>query len=124
MNKFFPVFVRATTLNDCWHQLLIELYEKGRRYKITSGSYEGSDRLAFDFVSGFIAYPHTRPLAPILPEGSYLPRPTTDEDIEFYFSDYLMDTNLAKNEHYKYSSWIVGGNDICKHKQLASIAVL
>lgn len=111
MKTFKPIFINATTLDDCWFQLLYQLYESGRRYKISSGSFEGHDRVAFDFVSGFIKNPHIRPLMPIMPEGSNLPAPTTDEDIEFYFSDYLMDSNLSKNEHYKYATWIVGDKE-------------
>ena len=116
--KFKPVFIHTTTLDDTWYQLLYQLYKNGRKYKISSGSFMGHDRVAFDFVSGFISQPHTRPLAPLMPEGSSLPRPTTDEDIDFYFSDYLMNNILSKNEHYKYASWIVGKNDICPTNQL------
>ena len=107
--KFKPVFIEATTINDAYHQLLWNLREFGRRYYITSGSYEGSYRLAFDDVSGFIHHPHVRPLAVSMPEGSNLPNPTTEEDIEKYFVNYLMDSNLQPNEHYKYATWIVGG---------------
>jgi len=103
--NFKPVFVEGTTLDDTWKQLLYQVYQHGREYKITRGSYEGSKRLEFDFVSGFIQYPHTRPLAPIM-EGSTVPPPTTDEDIETYFANYIMDPTLADNEHYKYSTWI------------------
>lgn len=104
-----PVFVEGRDLDDVWFQLLSQLHEHGRRYKITSGSYEGADRVAFDFVSGFIHHPHTRPLAPRMPESSNLPRPTTDEEIENYFVNYLMDSKLKPNEDYRYSTWIVGG---------------
>jgi thymidylate synthase len=115
---FKPVFIEATTIDDCWHQLLYQAKEKGRRYKITSGSYEGQERLALDFVSGFIHRPHERPLAPRMPEASPLPPPTTDEEINEYFANYIMNVELAPNEHYRYSSWIVGGNKICEVKQL------
>jgi len=118
MLNFKPVFVNGKDLNDTWHRLLWELWENGRRYKITSGSFAGVERLAFDFVSGVIEFPHIRPLAPIMPEGTNLPRPTTDEKINTYFSDYLMDPTLSINEHYKYASWIVGNNDVCKTNQL------
>jgi len=118
MINFFPIYINATTLDDCWHQLLCQIYEKGRIYHITSGSFAGHDRLAFDYAAGFISNPHIRPLSPLMPEGSNLPRPTTDEKIEFYFSDYLMDATLSKNEHYKYASWIAGNNEVCMHNQL------
>jgi len=105
-----PIWIEGTTLDDTWFKLLYALKEKGRRYLITKGSYEGQYRLAFDDVAGFIKYPHQRPLAPIMPEG--LPAPTTDEDIEKYFVEYLMDGNIKDNEDYKYGTFISGGEYI------------
>ena len=107
--KFNPVFIKGTTLGDTWFQLLQGLYDNGREYLITEGSYKGINRLVFDDVAGFISYPHTRPLAPIMPEGSNLPAPTTDHDIEMYFADYLMNSNIQDNEDYKYATFITGG---------------
>lgn len=110
--KFSPCFINATTIDDCWFQLLNSCYKFGRPYVKTSGSRTGMKVYGFDFVSGFIHYPHTRPLAPIVPEG--IPPITTDEKIEEYFTNYLMDSTLAKNEHYKYATWIVGGTGTCR----------
>lgn len=107
--KFNPVFIKGTDLGDTWFQLLQGVYDNGRKYLITEGSYKGINRLVFDDVAGFISYPHTRPLAPIMPEGSNLPAPTTDNDIEMYFADYLMNSNTQDNEDYKYATFIVGG---------------
>lgn len=107
--KFNPVFIKGTDLGDTWFQLLQGLYDNGRKYLITEGSYKGINRLVFDDVAGFISYPHTRPLAPIMPEGSNLPAPTTDHDIEMYFADYLMNSNIQDNEDYKYATFIIGG---------------
>lgn len=105
--KFNPVFIESKTLDSCWFELLYALNEKGRKYLITEGSYKGTYRLAFDDVSGFIHYPHQRPLAPIVPEGALIP--TNDENIEKYFIEYLMNGKIADNEDYKYGTWIVGG---------------
>lgn len=114
--RFKPVFIEGTTLGDTWFQLLLALNEHGRRYKITKGSYEGCERLAFDFVSGTIKYPYERPLAPIMPEG--LPSVTTDEKIEEYFINYLLTSKREKTEHYKYSSWIIGDKELCPYNQM------
>ena len=64
--------------------------------------------MEFDYVAGTIEFPTTRPLAPIVPDG--VPPVTTDEEIEKYFVNYLMDGTLdAMNNHYKYATWIAGG---------------
>lgn len=107
MDSFKPVFIEGRDINDTWFQLLQALYDKGRPVVKTAGSGEGMTFYTLDFVSGFIHYPHTRPLAPIMPEG--VPPITTDDKIEEYFTTYLMDSDLEKNEHYRYSTWVVGG---------------
>lgn len=102
--------VIGTTLDDVWFKLLRQLYDHGRTNKIDSGSFEGKEttRLEFDFVGGVILYPTTRPLAPIMPEG--ISPVTTQDDIEKYFVEYIMDgENLRDNEHYRYATWISGG---------------
>lgn len=103
---FKSIHIDANDLNDAYFSLLWNIYESGRKYKINSGSFAGATRLEFDFVSGFIHFPHTRPLAPIMPPG--IPPTTTDEKIEDYFANYLMNPILAENEHYKYAQWING----------------
>lgn len=99
-----PNFIEATNLNDAYFSLIWDVWHKGRKYLITEGSFAGSHRLEFDYAAGFIRYPHVKPLAPIMPEG--IPSTTSDEDIETYFANYLMDPTLTGNEHYKYASWL------------------
>ena len=102
-----PVFIDARDLNDAYFTLLWECWHKGRKYKITTGSFAGAYRLEFDFVSGFIRNPYQRPLSPIMPPGTH--PITTDEKLETdYFPNYLMNPKLEKGEHYRYSSWING----------------
>jgi len=113
--KFQPVQIISNDLNDCYFTLLNYIYNYGRKYKIDTGSFAGAHRLEFDFCSGFINYPHQRPLAPIMPEG--IPPTTTDEELELkYFPNYLMNPNLDGNEHYKYSSWINGTDHYSEFK--------
>jgi thymidylate synthase len=102
------VFINGKNLDDIYFQLLSEIYKHGRINKIDSGSFAGSNRLEFDFVAGTIQYPTIRPLSPIFPSNT--PPVTTDDDIEDYFINYIMDgQNLEDNEHYRYSTWIRGG---------------
>lgn len=105
---FYSCFVEGTTLDDIWFKLLLNCYEHGRINKITNGSFAGANRLELDYVAGTIYYPTTRPLSPIVPTG--VPPVTTDDDIEKYFINYLMDgQNLEGEEHYRYATWIAGG---------------
>lgn len=101
-----PVFVEARDLNDAYFQLINQCWDHGYEYKITEGSNKGGKRLELCMASGWIEYPHTRPLAPIMPEG--ISPTTTDEKIEEYFTEYLMNPNLKKNQEYRYSTWING----------------
>jgi hypothetical protein len=100
------VNIEATTLDDLYFKTVLSALKHGRLYKIDSGSFEGSHRIEFDHASLSIKYPTTRPLAPTTRPG--IPVSTNDDNIEKYFLGYLMDGSLEPNEHYKYSSWIVG----------------
>ena len=109
MKSFKSVHVVGTTLDDVWFQLLSELYKHGRVNRIDTGSYEKeTTRLEFDYVSGTIKFPTNRPLSPRL-EGLPVPPPTDENSIEKYFQEYLLNGILAPNEHYRYATWVVGG---------------
>jgi hypothetical protein len=118
MNNFKAIYIEGTTIDDTWFQLLYNIKKFGKEYLITSGSFEGHTRLEFDNITAIIKYPNRRPLAVKLPESSPLPPPTTEDDINDYFANYLMDGNLTPEEHYRYSSWIVGDNKNCHHNQV------
>jgi thymidylate synthase len=104
--------IEARDLDELYFVSIRECLEKGRRYLITSGSHKGSYRYEFDSAHLVIKYPTTRPLAPQPRAG--IPVPTNDVAIEKYFTDYIMDGRLNKNEHYRYSSWIVGMPKDCE----------
>lgn len=57
MKSLTPVFIEATTLNDAWHQCVYNLFEKGHKYTIDRGSYAGSQRLEFDWVTICVRFP-------------------------------------------------------------------
>lgn len=106
MNKFKPVFIEARDLNEAYFRLIFECYKNGYGIFVDEGSNKGGRRLELAVAGGFIHYPHTRPLAPIMPPG--VPPTTTDEKIEEYFANYLMNPQLSPNEEYRYSTWING----------------
>lgn len=101
-----PAFVNAINLNEAYFQLLDLCWDIGYKYEITEGSSKGEYRLELPFAAGWIKNPHMLPLAPTMPPG--VPPTTTDEEIEKYFTTYLMDPELSPNEEYRYSTWING----------------
>jgi thymidylate synthase len=101
-----PALIEARDLNEAYYKLVAACHKDGVRYKITEGSNKGGERLELSFAAGIINFPHTRPLAPTMPMG--VSPTTTDEKIEEYFVNYLMDPTLDKNTEYKYSLWING----------------
>lgn len=116
---FQPCFINENTLDAAYFKLLYELYEKGDRIEITSGSNKGGERYEFAQASGIIQNPHEcQPLAPIMPRGI---RPvTTDDNIAKYFAEYLMNPKLGPNEHYRYAQWI-NGTDYYNEYKYANI---
>lgn len=111
---FKAAFIEGRDIDEVWFKLLTELCQKGRKYLIDSGSFAGTHRLEFDYCAGTIHKPIEysyegvlKPLAVTVPEGCIAP--TTDADIIEYFTEYLMDGTLGANDHYKYATWIVGG---------------
>ncbi len=96
--------VKATTINDAWHQAVYLCWEHGYDYKIDSGSYSGQIRRQFDMFACEISQPETRPLAIKFPEGLSVPPPNTEEQIQDYAVHYLLSDEVSKNETYTYGS--------------------
>lgn len=87
----------ATSIEDGWFQATTKVVEEGRRYKIEYGNeYRLSHKVIVEMHT-----PGARPLAPLMPEGSGLTPPTTDEKIHTYF-EMLISPNKEKNQHYSY----------------------
>ncbi len=107
-------FLEATDLGDAWFQALHRIMSEGRRYLITKGSYEGIHRVGLPITIN-ILYPGARPLYPITPEGSNIPPPTSEENINEYL-EYLMTPEKKENEHYTYGEDLHWQIDWCiKH---------
>jgi thymidylate synthase len=98
--------ITANDIPDAWFLCLHRIIEKGYRYKIDSGSYEGQDRIELDYVSIEIKYPATRPLLPKLNPSLGIPEPASDEYLESYVH-YLLTDEVKEGEQYTYGQFIV-----------------
>lgn len=96
--------IKATDINDAWHQAVYLCWEEGYDYKIDSGSYQGQIRRQFDFFACEIALPQSRPLTIRFPEGLSIPTPNTIEQIQDYAVNYLLSPKIGLNETYTYGS--------------------
>ncbi|MFH1581275.1 MAG: thymidylate synthase, partial [Pseudomonadota bacterium] len=98
---FEIVQIIATSLPDAWFQCIWEVLDKGHTYTIDLGSFEGQQRLEFDYITVQIRYPRARPLIPDIPAGMGMPNPVADGYIEEYLP-YLMTSNKKPGEDYTY----------------------
>lgn len=87
-------------LEFAWYQAVDLVLTKGRKYFIDSGSCEKTHRLTLSMLIE-IHKPGTRPLAPLMPEGSNISPPTTEEKIIEYAAS-LVTPDKEKNQHYTY----------------------
>lgn len=99
------MFIQARDLPDAWFQCVYHILEKGRRYTIERGSYEGQKRLEFDYVTVHIGYPKTRPLLPDIPPQLGIPNPVEEGYVEEYLP-YLMTAQKQPNEEYTYGMYL------------------
>jgi len=104
------ITIEARDLPDLWFQALYNILEKGRKFKIDSGSFTGEDRLEYDYFIGHVKFPGTRPLIPEIPQHLNIPAPVSEEyifggpGIERSYLDYLMTDLKADGEEYTYGS--------------------
>lgn len=91
----------ARDLPDAWFQCVYELIDVGCTYKIDRGSFEGQQRLEFDYITVHIKHPGTRPLIPDIPPALGIPNPVADGYVEEYLP-YLMTSMKQPGEDYTY----------------------
>ena len=96
------IFIEAVDLSDSWFQLLYNVLEHGRKFKIDEGSYAGEYRLEFDWVDIHIEKPWLRdvdgfPSIPEMPEGINIPPPVSKEYIAQY-APYIMEDIREEGE--------------------------
>ena len=98
-------FIQARDIPDAWFQCVYEIMDRGYRYRIDRGSFQGQERLEFDYITVQIKYPGTRPLIPDIPLALGIPNPVADGYIESYLP-YLMTSVKQLNEDYTYGEYL------------------
>ena len=97
--------IKAIDIPDAWFQLLYNIPQYGKKYKIDRGSFEGCERLEYDCVSLNIIKPNSRPLIPTFPGWMNIPAPTSEEYINEYFQQ-LLTQDVPENTEYTYGEYI------------------
>jgi len=99
------VFIRARDLPDAWFQCVYQILEQGRTYTIDRGSFQGQERLEFDYVTVHIKFPGTRPLLPDIPPALGIPNPVANDYLDQYLP-YLMTSAKKEGEEYTYGEYL------------------
>jgi len=97
--------IEATSISDSWFQCLSRIFDSGRIYTIKRGSYEGQQRLEFDYITIYIRHPEARPLLPECPPACGIPNPASNEYLEEYLP-YLFTDHKKPNEFYTYGTYL------------------
>jgi thymidylate synthase len=102
----------AIDLPDLWFRAIYDLLKKGRIFEIDKGSYQGQERLEYDFFTGRVAYPeagsYTQGILPQIPPSMGIPNPVEFEYIyggpgyENCYIDKIMTSKKEPNESYTY----------------------
>ena len=96
-----PIFISARDLPDSWFQCVSEVIDNGNKYTIDRGSFEGQQRLEFDYITIHIKHPGVRPLIPDIPPTLGIPNPVAEGYVEEYLP-YLMTSVKQPGEDYTY----------------------
>lgn len=101
-----PTVISASDLGEAWFESLRACFSQvhAKKYVIEKGSFEGHTRYQLMSLTLQISFPETRPLSPIVPIG--VEPPSTDDYIEQYFGEYIMNPDKAPNEEYSYGEFI------------------
>ena len=99
------ISIEARDIPDAWFQCVYSIIGKGYRYKIDRGSYEGQERLEFDYITVHIKHPGIRPLLPDIPPSLGIPNPVADGYLEEYLP-YLMTSEKQPTEDYTYGQYL------------------
>jgi thymidylate synthase len=100
--------ITARDLPDLWFQAVHDILDHGRRFTIDRGSYSGQTRLEYDFFTGHVRFPGTKPLLPDIPVSCGIPNPVEEAYIyggpgyERSYIEYLMTGQKKPGESYTY----------------------
>lgn len=89
-------------IGDAWHATYFRCVHFGRTYTIQRGSFAGQQRRQLDALAFVIEHPENRPLG-VTFNGVAI---SDDKSVETYYTDYLINPTVAKNELYTYASRI------------------
>ncbi len=99
------ISIETRDIPDAWYQCVYSIISRGHRYKIDRGSYEGQERLEFDYITVHIKHPGIRPLLPDIPPSLGIPNPVADGYLEEYLP-YLMTSEKQPTEDYTYGQYL------------------
>ncbi|MBC2694086.1 MAG: thymidylate synthase [Desulfobacteraceae bacterium] len=99
------ISIEARDIPDAWYQCVYSIINSGHRYKIDRGSYEGQERLEFDYITIHIKHPGIRPLLPDIPPSLGIPNPVANGYLEEYLP-YLMTSEKQPTEDYTYGQYL------------------
>jgi thymidylate synthase len=99
------VSITARDIPDAWFQCVYEIIDRGHKYTIDRGSYQGQQRLEFYYITVHIKNPGVRPLIPDIPAAMGIPTPVADGYIESYMP-YIMTSAKQPNEDYTYGQYL------------------
>ena len=104
-----PIYVDAHTLPEAWFMLQKKIWElNSYEYKVAHGSYIGMIRREFDHVTCRIRRPDIRPLCETMfPSNCTFAPPTTPDQVEQYFNNYLMNSIVPEGTYYTYAERLV-----------------
>lgn len=101
-------FIEARDLPDLWFQAVNNILDNGRKFTIDRGSYAGQTRLEYDYFTGHVRYPGTKPLLPDIPPSIGIPNPVEEAYVfggDGYtrsYIEYLMTGHKEPGESYTY----------------------
>jgi thymidylate synthase len=100
--------IEARDLPDLWFQAVHDILDHGRRFMVDRGSYAGQTRLEYDYFSGHVRFPGTRPILPDIPPSCGIPNPVEEDYIygggkyQKSYLEYLMTPTREPGESYTY----------------------